>query len=60
MADSSQRATRWITGGGFVIDAASEDDAQRTLEALERAGARAPAAVDFYVHDSGEADDGAS
>lgn len=48
--------SRWVIGGGFWVEAESQEDAERALEAIERAGNRAPASVNLYVHESGEAD----
>jgi hypothetical protein len=45
---------RWVIGGGFVINAETEDEADKAMRALERAGARALAEVNLYVHGSEE------
>lgn len=47
----------WSIGGGFVIDAATHEEAQNALSALERAGARCNAAVTIHIHYSDPAGD---
>lgn len=41
---------RWEIGGRFILTADSQEEAERAMDVLYRAGKRAKASVDIYVH----------
>lgn len=48
----SSSDARWEIGGRFVITGETREEAENAMRALDRAGARAAASVDIYVHAS--------
>lgn len=48
---------RWLMGGRFAIEADTQEEAERAMEAIERAAKRAPGSTNFAIHVNEAADD---